>query len=325
VKRVFIPLEFRPVVPGSSLKVLTGPFFKIPENVKNRSEKFVVLSSQDDLVAQKVWESLKGDNTAIHLFLDELGYTWDFTFSNSELDIYTKSGKIIPSSIYHRHPGFQKEHPFFSRHIALFEVLDIWKGNNIGQRRDHFHNSSKPFQSIYSVLQAIKIVQASQLGIANTYLVKGDSERIKKLLEGSNIVKSCSSRRSIAATRQDYQSWIPQNVKTIPVLIQEKIDGVDYRVHMLDGYMWVLSVISKNQIDYRYSSKSSLKYESEAVPKAVEDFCRELSKIENNRFIGVDLIKKGSKYICLESNPGPGWSQGNRMKILLYNLNRASH
>lgn len=58
-----------------------------------------------------------------------------------------KRDVIEPTSIYHRHPGAYKDHPYYDKHIAFFEVLDIWQGNLIGQKRDHYHNSSKAYLS----------------------------------------------------------------------------------------------------------------------------------------------------------------------------------
>ncbi|ADI37596.1 ATP-grasp domain-containing protein [Waddlia chondrophila] len=165
-----------------------------------------------------------------------------------------------------------------------------------------------PYQIIHSVLQAVKKINTDKVGIAKTYLVKGNIREIKSRLDKQYIVKSCSSMRSIAATEQDYNSWEMQDLKNVPVMFQEYIDGTDYRIHFMDDYTWTLSVISKDRADYRYSSKHSLEYRLETIPSELDDFCKDLSKIEDNRFIGVDLIKTGDRYVCLESNPGPDWS-----------------
>jgi predicted nucleic acid binding AN1-type Zn finger protein len=311
VKRTFIPNNFRPNVPGSKIDPLNKPRFLLQKNSSTLPQKIVLLSSKEDLVTKKVWNDLGSQSFAVHLCYDDLGYSWDFTFSEQILSILTHKGTIIPQSIYHRHPGVNEDHPCYSKHIALFEVMDIWKGNAIGQKRDHFQNTSKPFQAISSILHSIRSTENLQVAIPKTYLIKGDYKSFKGKLNGKFIVKSCSSMRSIAATNSDYCSWDFNTLKNIPVLFQEKIEGEDYRVHILDDITWSLAVSSKDHTDYRYSSKKALKYRPENLPISVKDFCKTLARIEGNRLIGVDFIKSMNKFFCLESNPGPGWSTFN--------------
>jgi hypothetical protein len=311
MKKSFIPKSYRPNVPGSSIMEKDLALFKFPKKCETLSQSVVILSSKNDLVARNVWIKMADQNHAIHLFLDELGYTWDFTFSENNLSFFTNDGRIIPSSIYHRHPGIKKEHPFYSKHIALFEVMDIWKGNNIGQKRDHFQNTSKPFQAIHSILKSIDLKNDNIISIPKTYLIKGDFEQSQEKLEGNFIVKSCSSMRSIVATQKDYHKWDKKNLNNIPTLFQELIEGKDYRVHILDEKIWSLSVNSKDHIDYRYSSKTSLSYQAEDIPEEVKEFCMNIIKIEKNRLVGIDFIKHNDSFYCLECNPGPGWSTFN--------------
>lgn len=70
-------------------------------------------------------------------------------------------------------------------------------------------------------------------------------------------------------------------------------------------------VENKDCLDSRYASKGTIKYQQVQLPKEIKDFCKSVAKYENNQFIGVDLMKSGNTYVCLESNPGPGWSTFN--------------
>jgi glutathione synthase/RimK-type ligase-like ATP-grasp enzyme len=189
--------------------------------------------------------------------------------------------------------------------------MDIWKGNSIGQKRDHFQNASKPYQAIHSILEAKRIIDSKEIRIPKTCLIKGDYSILEQRTKGRLIAKSCSSMRSIVATDNDFNLWDKQNLKSIPVLFQELVEGIDYRIHILDDSTWTLAITSKDHTDYRYSSKVALEYQMQEPPKTVLNFCKTLLKVEQNRFIGIDLIKTNNEFVCLESNPGPGWSTFN--------------
>ncbi len=191
--------------------------------------------------------------------------------------------------------------------MAFFEVMDIWKGNSIGQKRDHYQNSSKPFQAIRSLVKS----KSSSVTIPKTYLIKGDAKAINERIQDDLISKSCSSMRSIAATGKEYKDWEKDNLQYLPTLFQERVNGIDQRVHILDNQCWSLEVSSKDHIDYRYASKGSIEYCVSKLPESIYKFCKSLASIEKNRFVGIDFIKQGEKYFCLECNPGPGWSTFN--------------
>lgn len=81
---------------------------------------------------------MKPHYPVVHLYFDDLGYSWEFIFEKERLKFFAGDVEIDPISVYHRHPGIEKKHPHYQKHMAFFEVVDIWKGNIIGQSRDHF-------------------------------------------------------------------------------------------------------------------------------------------------------------------------------------------
>ncbi|MGK5595274.1 MAG: hypothetical protein ACSNEK_07955 [Parachlamydiaceae bacterium] len=99
--------------------------------------------------------------------------------------------------------------------------------------------------------------------------------------------------------------------KHLPTLFQEKIEGSDIRVHVCGKTIWALRVANKDCIDYRYASKGIIKYQKIQLTKEIKAFCQTIAQYENNRLVGVDLMKTKNSYFCLESNPGPGWSTFN--------------
>lgn len=153
----FIPPKYRPSVPGSlgPIKIPDKPFIWHEINDQKTKENIFVISARDDIVAEWFYKLTKIPCSVKQLYYDDLGLTWDFSYTKNKLKLYLKDGSTIEvCSIYHRHPGFLKNHPFQRKHIAFFEVLDIWSGTILGQKRDHHHNSSKAYQCITTIKEA---------------------------------------------------------------------------------------------------------------------------------------------------------------------------
>lgn len=311
-KKAFIPKAYRPLVPGSKLENLSCCFNK--ENFsssKITTTCIILISAKDDIVPYHFLKEINSREHIRHLYYDDLGIDWDFIFFNGILKIYLKDLIIKPKAIYHRHPGIFKEHHYYFKHLALFEVLDIWKGNLIGQKRDHYHNSSKAYQGITSIKNAAKEAGNQIVKYPHSFFLKGDFGLLKNRYKGSLIVKSCSNIRSKVVSDEIFNKWDLKNINHLPTLFQEKIDGIDIRIHVCGKTIWPLVVENKDCIDYRYASKGSIKYKQVQLPKEINVFCKSVARYENNQLIGVDLMKSGNVYYCLESNPGPGWSTFN--------------
>ena len=119
------------------------------------SKCILFISAKEDIVPEAFLRELEEKDSIKQLYYDDLGVSWDFIFYKGILKIFTNEGTFIPKSIYHRHPGLTETHPYYQNHMAFFEVLDLWKGNLIGQKRDHHQNSSKIYQAITSIHEAI--------------------------------------------------------------------------------------------------------------------------------------------------------------------------
>ncbi len=308
-KRPFIPKDYRPNVPGSKLQEPEGGNYTFSK-LENVSECIVIISSKEDIVPDAFLREIDTCDGFKRLFYDDLGTSWDFIFSNGGLKFFTHDGMVIPKSIYQRHPGVSKKHPYYQKHIAFFEVLDLWKGNLIGQRRDHHHNTSKAYQAITSIRNASKRIAGNGVAYPRSFFIKTSLKTIPQF-NGEMIVKSCSNIRSQVVSQSEFNKWDASNVRHLPTLFQEKVDGKDVRVHVCKNNFWTLLVDSKDCVDYRYASKGSIKYQSITLPDDVIAFCKSMSHLEENKLIGVDLIKTAQGYFCLESNPGPGWSTFN--------------
>lgn len=309
MKKAFIPLAYRPRVPGSKLESLNLDADKY--SFKKASSCVFVIAAKGDIVPYHFLKEVQLKETTSRLYYDELGVAWDFSFSDGILKIHLKDRAVVPTAIYHRHPGVTKEHPYYHKHMALFEILDIWQGNLIGQKRDHYHNSSKAYQGITSISHAAKSIGDQKVKYPRSFFLKGDFGLLKSRFGGSIVVKSCSNIRSKVVSNEVFNQWDLENTRHVPTLFQEKIEGSDIRVHVCGKTIWALKVENKDCIDYRYASKGTIEYRQVRLPKEIRAFCRAIAQYENNRLVGVDLMKSKNFYFCLESNPGPGWSTFN--------------
>lgn len=307
MKRPFIPKQYRPYVPGSKLqKQALGKceFFNecLPSSI-------LLISAKEDIIPDAFLKEIESADSIKRLYYDDLGVLWDFIYYEGVLKIFIPEGVLMPKSIYHRHPGAAQDHPYYHKHIAFFEVLDLWDGNLIGQKRDHHHNSSKIYQAITSIGEAKRKADAN-IRYPHSFFIKGEID-LTDHFKVDMIVKSCSNMRSRVVSQEEFREWDVKNLNNLPTLFQEKIDGKDVRVHVCKGNLWVVLINSKDCTDYRYASKGSVNYKNVKLPDEVATFCKTIAEIENNQLIGIDLIKAGEMFFCLESNPGPGWSTFN--------------
>lgn len=313
-KRTFIPLQHRPLVPGTYIaNVVSERSLANSDRKKCKISSIVVISAQEDIVAKSFLKELENLNSMIcHLYCDNLGISWDFSYHNGDLVFITENGLIEPKAIYHRNSGVPLDHDCREKHDSFFEVLDMWNGVSLGQRGDNFHNASKMYQTIASLVKARELVNCNkEVSFPRSFFLKGSFSRLRECFKGSLIVKSCSGIRSKVATDEEFQHWDFKNLFFLPTLFQEKIEGKDIRVHLCQKAIWPLSITGKDCIDYRYSSRGFVSYKKIRFTKKLRAFCEAIADIEKNKLIGVDFIESGSKLFCLESNPGPGWSTFN--------------
>jgi hypothetical protein len=308
-KRAFIPKSYRPDVPGSKLCEPEQKSCSL-NTTHTLDGELLVISAREDIVPESFLNQIDSRNEVIRLHYDELGVNWDFIFQNGILTVLTPGGIVRPKSIYHRHPGITQNHPYYKKHIAFFEVLDVWKGNLIGQRRDHHHNFSKAYQAVTSLREAKRKIGDDSIKYPRSFFIKGTPELLDNL-QIALIVKSCSNTRSRVVCKEEYGKWDLDNLNNLPTLFQEKIIGKDIRVHVCHNNIWSLLVDTKDCVDYRYSTKGSVTYKAIQLPPALQEYCLKIADFEKNKLIGIDLMLSEQEYFCLESNPGPGWSTYN--------------
>ena len=108
--------------------------------------------------------------------------------------------------------------------------------------------------------------------------------------------------------KHNYENWDHDNINNIPVLFQEKVEGCDLRIHILDKKIFGKRSNSKKNIDYRYDDNFFKLSDENNLSQTLMDFCVSVSNEENNQLLGIDFIQTETGYIVLEANPSPGWS-----------------
>jgi len=308
-RKTFIPKEYRPKIPGTDLNnnYAKHSVCFVP---KRKASAVVLIASSGDVVANAFYNDILGNqiSNVLRLEYDGLGKLCDFSYSKDHLTIYTQSTSITPISIYHRHPGISMNHPYFNKHTAFLDVLDLWTGNLLGQTRYHYSNTSKLYQQFFTINECLKKSRCKRITVPDSFVLKGSKRGQLSSLPKNAIVKSLSSCRSKVVTNETFKSWNVQSLNVIPTLFQDYIEGEDIRVHVSDDFLWCLKILNKDTVDYRYSTKGTVKYTEFLPTEELSCFCKNLRDAEENRLIGIDFVKRNGTLFCLESNPGPGWS-----------------
>jgi glutathione synthase/RimK-type ligase-like ATP-grasp enzyme len=124
---------------------------------------------------------------------------------------------------------------------------------------------------------------------------------------GLNVVyKSTSSVRSIVTAVTQETLLSIENVRSAPVLFQQRIVGPDVRVHVVGEHIFA-ERINSTGIDYRYACKRT--FAAMSIPPTIATLCITFTRDNGLIFAGFDFkIDRGTgEFFCLEANPMPGY------------------
>ena len=159
-------------------------------------------------------------------------------------------------------------------------------------------NASKPYQ--------LELIARGGFAVPDT-LVTTDPSAARKFLRkhGRLVYKSLSGIRSIVATLDTSQEARLDDVRTGPVQLQEYVDGLDVRVHVV-GERWFGCSVRARGADYRYAGGAELtEYDvPETVGTRLVSLCRSMDLL----VAGADLrLRPDGTWVCFEVNPSPGF------------------
>ncbi len=161
-------------------------------------------------------------------------------------------------------------------------------------------NASKPHQ--------IALVEELGLAIPKT-MVTNLPETARDFYDfvgGQAIYKSISYVRSIVQVMKEEDLDRLDTLKNCPIQIQERIEGVDVRVHVVDEQVFPTRILA-SESDYRYDKAAEL--EPFELPEELAQACRNVAGALGLVLAGIDLrLTPEGKAYCFEVNPSPAFA-----------------
>ncbi|MCH9756845.1 MAG: ATP-grasp domain-containing protein [Gammaproteobacteria bacterium] len=310
--KTFISNAFRPEINGAMLdRHHRTPFF-----IKKKSHQPVTINAicfgpKKDKVLLNLEHAIVTRDKILILYYEDIHKRWSYVQTAQEnYFVYQKNKNetlmITPKCLYIRGCYIKPNTKMWRILGNFYSFTNTWKGKILCAPKRQCSNESKLYQLNQSLKQAA--TNKSAVSIGKSYVIKGPGLYEQKIAQKSCIVKSLSGIRSIVVDQKQYAHWNKKNIHHLPVLFQEKIEGQDLRVHVIQNQTFSKLSLSKDNIDYRYD-KSFFKLKNiKTLPNDLKQFACLVSQYEKNQLIGIDFIKTKSHHVVLEANPSPGWS-----------------
>ncbi len=164
-------------------------------------------------------------------------------------------------------------------------------------------NLSKPFQ--LSLIASVGIATPDTLVTSDIMAARAFLARHERI-----VYKSISGQRSIVSA---INATEPERLDAIghgPVQLQQWIDGLDVRVHVVDDRWFATSVVS-SATDYRYAPDECSPAELAPIdiPTSLGEQLVLLSRRMGLLVSGIDLRHSvDGQWFCFEVNPSPGFT-----------------
>lgn len=309
----FISQKFRPDVRGGRLDKDHYSFFSLdPEvDIPILAINAICFGPKKDNVLINLEHAIHQSDKILIFYYEDIHQRWSYVCSNTEsYFLYKKNDgeqyRIKANTLYIRGCYIDPSDKYWVFLGDFFNFLELYDGHILCHPRKQMPNESKLFQLNNSLKMASE--NSHSISIGHSYVIKGAD--MFDLLENdkSYIVKSLSGVRSIVVDKNNYASWNQNSINNIPVLFQEKVDGYDLRIHILDSKLFCKRSHAKKNIDYRYDDNFFKLSDENNLPQEIMDFCVSISREEDNKLLGIDLIQTQTGYVVLEANPSPGWS-----------------
>lgn len=163
-------------------------------------------------------------------------------------------------------------------------------------------NHSKPYQAMH--IQSVGLMSPATL-ITNDLQ---DARRFIRKMENGAIYKSASGK-TVGTHPIDVDS-LPAllSERSWPIQLQERVAGVDIRVHVVGNQVFSTKVVS-SLTDYRYEETERLRMEISVLPAEVAAACVRLTQGLGLHLSGIDLRETpDGRFYCFEVNTQPGFA-----------------
>jgi len=311
--RTFISQKFRPDVLGGKLDKTHNSLFTLDKRIHHSilMVNAICFGPKKDNVLINLEHAIKKSDDILVFYYEDIHQRWTFAKSNKDSYFFYKKNDheqymVKAKYLYIRGCYIEPTDKYWTMLGDFYNFIEIYDGKILCHPKKQLPNESKLFQLKNSLKRAAK--NKNSITIGRSYVIK-DSQLYDSLdAKKSYIVKSLSGVRSIVVDKKNYENWDRKCINYIPVLFQEKIEGYDVRVHIIDNHIFAKKSHAKKNIDYRYDDNFFKLTEENNLNQEMIDFCAAISIEEDNKLLGVDFIQTQSGYVVLEANPSPGWS-----------------
>jgi glutathione synthase/RimK-type ligase-like ATP-grasp enzyme len=188
--------------------------------------------------------------------------------------------------------------------LSLMQLLEVLPCTVVNRAAASVSNDSKIYQGFL----------AERFGLLTPRtLATTDPEAARAFYAeqgGDVIYKSLSGVRSIVhrLTDEDLGERL-ERVRNCPTQFQERVEGVDIRVHTVGDQVFPTEIHSEAS-DYRYARREGkgITLTETEIPDAVAQSCLGMARALGLHLSGVDLRRTPEGcYYCFEVNPSPGF------------------
>ena len=320
-KETFISERYRPEVRGSFIDIDHDTYIPLPYDASPMLAPLdvnaICFGPRKDNVLIHLEHLVCEDDGVLFLYYEDLFKRWSYFCCSGELSIvyqYDSQRTVMLRAKFAYIRGCMVTPE--SKHWLLlgdfYNAMSLWQGRFLCNPLAQLSNESKLFQLRNSLLSASKKAsfasEDASIRIGKSYVIKGLRNLNRLESAKAYVVKSLSGVRSIAVDASDYATWNLDALNHGPVLFQEKVSGVDVRVHALNGALYVKQSSTKAAVDYRYDPHFYTLSDMKDFNDTFAQFCMDVCWLEHNNLMGIDFIKSKDTYTVLEANPCPGWS-----------------
>jgi len=311
----FICSSHRPEINGGRLDKSHKSIVEIDySNVGDMPEIFVntiAFGPKKDKVLLNLEHAISETDRITIFYYEDLHKKWTYVQNNSEsYFIYRRNDtdqlRVNPRNLYIRGCQVDRTDPYWMMLGEFYNFVDTWEGRVICAPKQQQNNESKLYQLNNSLKRASK--QYDNISIGKSYVIKGKNGLANLPKNKSYIVKSLSGIRSRVVDDADFTSWKQASLSNVPTLFQEKVEGNDLRVHVVNKKVYGKLSMEKASVDYRYDDSFFSLMDFNEFSDELKAFCLSVTENEENTLMGIDFIKSDSGYVVLEANPSPGWS-----------------
>lgn len=271
----------------------------------------IVFGPKKDKVLLNLEYAIDKHDDIFVFYYEDIHKRWSYVRTNTECYFLYKKNqteqyKLTASCLYIRGCQVDVADEYWLIIGEFYNFIDTWDGKVVCSPKAQNNNESKLYQLNNSLRDSCK--GKDSISIGKSFVIKGEEFYEQLCKSKSYIVKSLSCIRSIVVDETEFENWKQSDLNNLPVLFQEKINGNDLRVHVVNGNVYGKFSSEKHSVDYRYDNQFWFLDDFNDFPDELRNFCIDVTIYENNSLMGIDFIKYENHYVVLEANPSPGWS-----------------